>query len=172
MVDKLTTERRSWTMSRVRSGNTKPELIVRSLLHRCGLRFTLRRRDLPGKPDVVLPKYHAAIFVHGCFWHRHSGCPRATTPSTQRDFWERKFARTVERDQENEQRLREQGWRVFVVWECEVTADPRATVRYLIENIAPERAPGIRYDTLPDRRETLRVAEQRLHWQLRATDES
>ncbi|MBU0676720.1 MAG: very short patch repair endonuclease [Verrucomicrobia bacterium] len=94
MVDHLTPEKRSWNMSRIRGKNTKPELIVRSLLHRMGYRFTVNgplNKKLPGKPDIVLPKYRTVIFVHGCFWHRHRGCKGSTTPSTRREFWKEKL---------------------------------------------------------------------------------
>ena len=91
MTDHLSKEKRQWNMSRVRSTDTKPEFIVRSLLHRAGFRFSLKRTDLIGKPDIVLPKYKTVIFVHGCYWHRHPGCSRASTPSTNREKWENKF---------------------------------------------------------------------------------
>lgn len=107
-------------MSRIRSKNTTPEKTVRSLLHRMGYRFRLHRRDLPGNPDIVLPKYHTVIFVHGCFWHRHRGCKNCTTPKTNTAFWQQKFNRNVERDQKSQMNLRETGWKVIVVWECEV----------------------------------------------------
>ena len=107
-------------MRRVRSVNTAPEIKVRSLLHRLGFRFRLHRKDLPGNPDIVLPKHSAVIFVHGCFWHRHPGCSRATTPASHRDYWLPKFSRTVERDFKNQEQLRSSGWKVVVVWECEL----------------------------------------------------
>lgn len=105
-------------MRRVRSTNTTPEKRVRSLLHKLGFRFRLRRNDLPGKPDIVLPKHRTVIFVHGCFWHRHQGCPRATTPSSRQEYWLPKFGRTIDRDKENQQLLGKKGWNVVVVWEC------------------------------------------------------
>jgi len=107
-------------MRQVRSANTTPEKKVRSLLHRLGFRFRLHRQDLPGKPDIVLPKHASVVFVHGCFWHRHPGCPRATIPATHQDYWLPKFKRTVERDKRNQIELRRLGWRVAVVWECEL----------------------------------------------------
>lgn len=107
-------------MSRVHSKDTQAEVRVRSVLHRLGYRFRIHRSDLPGKPDIVLPKHNLAIFVHGCFWHRHERCPRATTPSSNRDYWLPKFERTVVRDRKNRSALRRQGWRVAVVWECEL----------------------------------------------------
>ena len=119
-------EKRSAIMSLVRSKNTKPELLVRSLLHRMGYRFRLHRKDLPGSPDMVLPKYRTAIFVHGCFWHQHSGCKKATLPNQNAEFWREKFERNVRRDENAQRRLREMGWRVLVLWECEVKRDADA----------------------------------------------
>jgi DNA mismatch endonuclease (patch repair protein) len=119
-VDKLTPERRSWNMSRIRSSNTKPELIVRSLLHHMGYRFRLHRKDLPGTPDIVLPRHKAVIFVHGCFWHRHKDCKYAYTPKSRIDFWQAKFAANVERDKRAVQELTALGWRVFTLWECDI----------------------------------------------------
>lgn len=107
-------------MSAIKSKNTKPELMVRKLLHNQGYRFRIQRKDLPGKPDIVLPKYNTAIFINGCFWHRHEGCKLASTPATNSDFWEKKFAANVERDARNYAALKEQGWNVLIIWECEV----------------------------------------------------
>jgi DNA mismatch endonuclease, patch repair protein len=106
-------------MRRVKSTNTSPELKVRSLLHRLGFRFRLHRKDLPGSPDIILPKHRTAIFVHGCFWHRHAGCHNASTPSSRQEYWMPKFLRNVERDRKNQEKLRLEGWQVIVVWECE-----------------------------------------------------
>lgn len=119
-MDHLTPEHRSWNMSRIKSKDTTPERIVRSFLHRNGFRFRLHVKDLPGKPDIVLPKYKTAIEVRGCYWHRHEGCKDATTPSTNIEFWQKKFAENVARDQRTEYALKELGWNVIVVWECEV----------------------------------------------------
>lgn len=107
-------------MQRVRSNDTTPELVVRSFLFRQGFRFRLHVRDLPGQPDIVLPKYRTVVEVRGCFWHRHPGCKRATMPSSNKAFWDAKFTRNVERDKKNEMLLSELGWRVIVVWECSV----------------------------------------------------
>lgn len=106
-------------MRAVKRSDTKPEVLVRKLLHRLGLRFRLHRKDLPGSPDIVLPKFNTVVFVHGCFWHRHPGCRYATTPKTRQDFWLPKFAANVERDSRKEAQLQELGWRVLTVWECE-----------------------------------------------------
>ena len=118
-MDSLTKEKRSWNMSRVRSQDTKPEIIVRSFLHREGYRFRLHVKDLPGKPDIVLPKYKTVIEVRGCFWHRHPGCKVSTMPSTNKDFWQNKFRQNVERDKKNESELKNLGWKVIVIWGCE-----------------------------------------------------
>ena len=107
----------------MRSSDTKPEMVGRSLLHGMGYRSTVngpKNRNPPGKPDILLPKYRTVIFVHGCFWHRHTGCMDATTPKTGTEWWEAKFTGSVERDQRNQRSLRKEGWRVIVVWECEL----------------------------------------------------
>ncbi|WP_455957653.1 very short patch repair endonuclease [Methylorubrum aminovorans] len=118
--DAPVSSQRSRNMRAVRRADTKPELIVRRALHHAGYRFRLHRADLPGRPDIVLPKHRLVIFVHGCFWHRHEGCRRATTPKTRAEFWMAKFASNVARDERSMRQLRELGWRVVVVWECEL----------------------------------------------------
>lgn len=110
---------RSRMMSGIRGKNTKPELAVRSFLHRAGLRFRLHAK-LPGKPDLVLPKYRTVVFVHGCFWHRHEDCRYATTPTSNPEFWREKFAANVRRDARVRQQLEELGWRVLVIWSCQL----------------------------------------------------
>ena len=117
-MDKLTPERRSANMARVRGKDTGPELRVRKVAHALGLRFRLHRTDLPGTPDLVIPRHRLAVFVHGCFWHRHEGCTRASTPTTRADFWRAKFAATVERDSRAILNLEQLGWRTLVLWEC------------------------------------------------------
>jgi DNA mismatch endonuclease, patch repair protein len=124
-MDHLDPEHRSENMRRVRGKDTRPELTVRRALHALGKRFRLHRRDLPGKPDIVLAKDRLAIFVHGCFWHRHDDCPRASTPSTRKEFWVAKFERTVVRDAEQAAALRAAGWRPEVIWECETRDSER-----------------------------------------------
>ena len=119
-MDKVSPEIRSHTMASVKSYNTKPEVIVRKLLHSLGYRFRLQRKDLPGRPDIVLPKYKIAIFVNGCFWHRHEGCKRATMPTSHLEYWEAKFARNIIRDKENYRKLEELGWHALIIWECEL----------------------------------------------------
>lgn len=106
-------------MRLVKREHTGPELVVRRLLHRNGLRFRLHAKTLPGSPDIVLPKRATVIFVHGCFWHRHPRCRYASTPKTRQEFWSAKFAANVERDTRKADQLSELGWRVIVVWECE-----------------------------------------------------
>lgn len=120
MTDHLSKKKRSWNMSRIRSKNTKPEIIVRSLLHRMGYRFSLHRKDLPGKPDIVLTKYKTVVFVHGCFWHRHKGCKRCTTPSTNQRYWIPKLERNIVKDKFNQKLLKKNGWFPIIVWECEI----------------------------------------------------
>jgi len=119
-------------MARVRQRNTSPELAVRSCLHRLGYRFRLHCRDLPGTPDIVLPKHRKAIFVHGCFWHRHPGCKRSTTPKTRTQFWMEKFKATVKRDRRNLAALQASGWEPLVIWECQ-TAQQSALEEILCE---------------------------------------
>ena len=107
-------------MSRVRGQNTKPEIKVRSALHKLGYRFRLHRKDLPGTPDIVMPKYRTVIFVHGCFWHQHPGCRKATYPQGNADFWRRKLDGNIMRDTRTQALLVELGWHVIIIWECEL----------------------------------------------------
>ena len=113
-------EQRSRNMSAIKSKNTKPEIAVRKLLHSMGYRFRLHRKDLPGSPDIVLPKYKTVIFVHGCFWHRHQNCKYASTPKTRQEFWEAKFRENINRDKLNQENLSSKGWKIIIVWECEI----------------------------------------------------
>lgn len=122
MTNHLSPEQRSWNMSRIRSKNTKPEIMVRSILHRMGYRFRLHRKDLPGKPDIVLPKYKTVIFVHGCFWHHHKGCRRGNIPKSNTDYWIPKIEKNKKRDRKHRAALRKLGWNVLTVWECEVNS--------------------------------------------------
>ena len=131
MRDRLSKERRSWNMSRIRGKNTTPEIVVRSVLHRLGYRFRLHAKKLPGRPDVVLPKYRTAVFVHGCFWHRHRGCKNCTTPTNNRAFWVAKLGGNAARDRRNQSALVRLGWRVVTIWECE-TRGPATAVGALI----------------------------------------
>lgn len=120
MADSVTKEQRSWNMSRIRSTNTSIEVLVRKYLFKKGFRYRKNVTSLPGKPDIVLPKYKTVIFVHGCFWHRHKGCKFATTPSSNADYWQEKFSRNTENDKKHIKELNAQGWRVITVWECEI----------------------------------------------------
>lgn len=131
-MDTLSPERRSALMRSVRQKNTTPESIVRKCAHRLGLRFRLNKKNLPGTPDLVFPKYRTVIFVHGCFWHRHPGCRHTTTPSTRKEFWQSKFAANIDRDSKKSDQLKMAGWRVFVIWECE-TKDKEKLVSILSE---------------------------------------
>lgn len=117
--DKLSRERRSWNMRRILGKNTGPEVIVRSALHRLGYRFRLHGKKLPGRPDIVLPKYRTVVFVHGCFWHRHRQCKNCTTPTNRRAWWVEKLEGNAARDKVHVRALRKLGWRIVVVWECE-----------------------------------------------------
>lgn len=122
-------------MSRIRNRNTGPEMKLRRALHAMGLRFRLHRPDLPGRPDIVLPRHRLAVFVHGCFWHRHTDCKYCTKPASNAEFWEQKFSRNIERDLESSEKLVAAGWRVYVAWECEIKRSPAAVaeaVRQLI----------------------------------------
>lgn len=120
MVDFVSQEKRSRIMRGVKQKNTKPEMAVRQLLHRMGLRFRLHRKDLAGRPDIVLPRHKTAIFVHGCFWHQHHACKDGRIPANNRDYWKPKLARNVERDKEAVDALEAIGWKVHIIWECEV----------------------------------------------------
>ncbi len=113
-------EQRSRNMSAIRSKNTKPEIKVRKVLHSMGYRFRLHSKDLPGSPDIVLPKYKTVIFVHGCFWHRHQNCKYASTPKTRQEFWNKKFNENINRDKINQENLSSKGWKIIIVWECEI----------------------------------------------------
>lgn len=120
MADTMTTEQRSRCMSHIKSRDTKPELLVRKYLFSKGLRFRVNVSKLPGKPDIVLPKYRTVIFINGCFWHGHEGCRYATMPKSNTDFWQTKIDRNRARDIEVEQQLTAKGWRVIRVWECDI----------------------------------------------------
>ena len=125
-VDKLSAERRSANMRQIRSENTGPEIVLRSLVHRLGYRFRLHRKELPGKPDLVFPGRRKVIFLHGCFWHQHSACREGRLPGTRSEYWGPKLVRNQERDAAAEALLKAQGWHVFTVWECELAKAPGA----------------------------------------------
>jgi DNA mismatch endonuclease (patch repair protein) len=128
MADFVTPEKRSKIMRGVKQKDTKPELLVRRALHARGHRFRLHRKDLPGKPDIVLPRHGLAIFVHGCFWHQHAGCKDGRLPASNEDYWLPKLARNVERDQEKAGALQDAGWRVLTIWECEARDPAKLSV--------------------------------------------
>lgn len=123
MADVVDSATRSRMMAGIRGANTQPEVRLRKALHRLGLRFRLHRAGLPGRPDIVFPGRMAVVLVHGCFWHRHKGCRFATVPATRADFWKGKFDANVERDARNVAALRKLGWRVRIVWECDIRKD-------------------------------------------------
>jgi len=127
-------------MARIRSIGTAPELAVRRAAHAMGLRYRLNRRDLPGTPDLVFPRFRVALFVHGCFWHRHAGCRLAATPKTRIEFWQAKFAGNTARDARQEQALVDAGWRPVVIWECE-TADPARLATIIRGRVMPAVEP-------------------------------
>ena len=121
-------------MSKIKGRDTKPEKVVRSLLHKMGYRFRLHRGDLPGKPDIVLPKYKKVIFVHGCFWHGHEDCRRSERPSSNKEFWESKLTKNIERDKQNQKKLTELGWASLVIWQCQIKNDKLPKLRDKIKN--------------------------------------
>lgn len=123
MVDNVSKEVRSYNMSRIRSKDTKPEILVRSYLFSRGLRFRKNDKRYPGSPDIVLPKYKTMVFVHGCFWHLHEGCKHARIPKSNVEYWKKKLYRNRERDKRNQKELKEMGWKVITVWECELKKD-------------------------------------------------
>lgn len=124
---------RSRIMRSVPRFHTKPEVVLRKAVHRAGLRFRLQRTDLPGTPDFVLPRYRIAVFVNGCFWHRHLGCKKSTLPKARRDWWEAKFRANIARDKRNYEALAASGWTVFVAWQCEIEKELNETVKRLVE---------------------------------------
>ena len=133
MTDHLSKQKRSWNMSRIRSKNTNPEKVVRTLLHSQGYRFRLHLKGLPGKPDIVLKKYNTVILVNGCFWHQHKSCKRANIPKSNKEYWIPKIERNKKRDKRNIKEIKNLGWRVMVVWECEVKKNPHKIVNKVIK---------------------------------------
>ncbi len=170
MTDTLSKKERSKAMSKVRSADTKPEWILRCGLHRLGFRFRLRNSRLPGRPDLAFRRYRAVVFVHGCYWHRHTDCRDASTPKSNVSFWAGKFAENVGRDRRTRQRLERLGWRVLVVWECELT---RHTVES-IQRVAHWLSQGTRCGAGPplDRGELLAVAEEKVRYRIASYDEA
>lgn len=144
-MDIVDSERRSEMMSRIKGRDTVPEFVVRRVAHRLGFRFRLHRKALPGRPDLVFPRYRAVVFVHGCFWHRHAGCRYAYTPKTRAGFWAGKFNRNVARDRHVQIALLSLGWRLLVIWECETRTE--ATVEGLLGDFL--LADGTRSEAAP-----------------------
>lgn len=135
-MDTVSREKRSEIMKKVKRENTRPELILRRALHAAGLRYRLHRSDLPGTPDIVIVRHRIAIFVHGCYWHRHVGCKKATMPKTKHDWWEKKFNKNVIRDEKKYADLQSLGWNVIVVWQCQIEKSLPSVVNMIIENVA------------------------------------
>ena len=136
-MDLFDKEKRSWIMARIKGKDTKPEILVRSIVHRCGFRSSKNRADLPGCPDIVLPKYRKIIFVHGCFWHGHKNCKRASRPSSNKSFWRKKLDANILRDRKNVLLLRAQGWKILIVWQCQMRGTARLISRiehFLVSN--------------------------------------
>lgn len=121
-MDIISRKKRSWNMSLIHGKNTRPELIIRSFLHKSGYRYKVHDKNLPGIPDIVLPKYKTVIFVHGCFWHRHPGCKYAYNPKSRVEFWEAKFRNNIERDRTVRKQLKDLGWKILVIWECDISS--------------------------------------------------
>jgi len=135
LADIWSKEKRSAVMANIRGKNTKPEILLRSYLFKSGFRFRIHPKELPGKPDIVLPKYKTAIFVHGCFWHYHQGCREGRVPNTNSKFWLDKLSKNVERDAKSEKLLKSLGWKVIIIWECDIEKRIEETGSLLIKNI-------------------------------------
>ena len=128
-MDIWSKEKRSEVMSRIRSKNTKPERLLRKTLFHLGYRYRIHKKDLPGKPDIVLPKFNTIIFVHGCFWHYHADCKEGRIPDTNSIFWKNKLLKNVERDQRHIEDCKKLGWKVMTVWECEIEKKLNDTIK-------------------------------------------
>ncbi len=139
MSDSISPEHRSWNMSRIRGKDTKIEVLVRKYLFSKGFRFRKNDKRYPGKPDVVLPKYKTVIFVNGCFWHQHQGCKNATIPKTRTEFWVQKLNKNISNDNRNQELLREMGWTVIVVWECELEKDFEGVMKSIVTKLDSEK---------------------------------
>ncbi|RYU89513.1 DNA mismatch endonuclease Vsr [Mucilaginibacter terrigena] len=136
MADVHSKETRSYNMSRIRSKDTKPELLVRKFLHKNGFRYRLHVKDMPGKPDIVLPKYKTVIFIHGCFWHGHEGCKKAALPETRREWWETKINYNNKNDVNVEALLKAAGWNIITIWQCDMKKSLlENTFNNLLENL-------------------------------------
>ncbi len=142
MADKLSREKRSWNMSRIRGKDTEIEIKVRKYLFSQGFRFRKNVADMPGKPDIILPKYKTVIFIHGCYWHRHTGCKNCTTPNTNREFWLKKFEKNIQNDSKHQQELEAAGWKVLILWECEIENDFERLMDNLVVELRCTAQPG------------------------------
>ena len=134
-MDRLTSEKRSWNMFRIKGKDTSIEVKVRKYLFSLGFRYRKNDNRLPGKPDIILPKYHTVIFVHGCFWHRHQGCKYATTPKTRIEYWLPKFDRNVENDNIHREQLESAGWNVITLWECDIKNRFEETMNHVVSQL-------------------------------------
>lgn len=138
MSDVFSPEKRSQIMAKIRSKNTKIELLVRKWLFSSGYRFRVNDKRYPGTPDIVLPKYKTALFIHGCFWHQHEGCKKSHIPKSNIEYWTNKLNKNVERDKIKINQLNEMGWRVIIIWECELISDPQSRLTHLLQEIRYE----------------------------------
>ena len=137
MTDVHSKETRSYNMSRIRSKDTKPEMLVRKFLHKHGFRYRLHVKSLPGKPDIVLPKYRTVIFIHGCFWHGHQGCKAAALPETRKDWWSDKIEKNITNEQKSEETLRGLDWKIITIWTCNLTKSAIAdTLTQLLDSLS------------------------------------
>jgi DNA mismatch endonuclease (patch repair protein) len=136
MADVHSKETRSYNMSRIKGKDTKPEMLVRRFLHSQGFRYRLHDKALPGKPDIVLPKYKTVIFIHGCFWHGHSNCKYYVVPKTRTDWWLNKIKLNINKDQDSAILLRKHGWKIIFIWECQIRPDKRShTLSHLLKSL-------------------------------------
>lgn len=142
MADTLTKEKRSWNMSRIRGKDTQIEVEVRKYLFSKGFRYRKNVSELPGKPDIVLPKYNTVVFIHGCYWHRHPGCKYSYTPKSNTDFWEKKFSANVKNDERKREQLESAGWKVIVLWECDIEHRFEQTMEMLVSRLWESNQPG------------------------------
>ena len=156
MTDHLSQKQRSWNMRRIKSKHSKAEVLIRCMLYRAGFRYRVNDKSVIGCPDIVLKKYNTVIFIHGCFWHRHKGCSKTTTPSSNKEYWLKKFKRNVERDRQIEQELTSQGWNLLILWECEILLDPATVINRVIGNLR-----GCQYLCNISNRTILKIAEKR-----------
>jgi DNA mismatch endonuclease, patch repair protein len=170
VADIMSKGQRSELMSRVQSSDTRPEWILRSALHRLGFRFRLKNNHLPGRPDLVFPKYRTAVFVHGCFWHCHDECKKASVPKTNHKFWVNKLKENVSRDIRTLSSLTEQGWRVLVVWECQLEDNTLETIRKTEKAIRGKSVSASCSESKQaklERTDLLAVADKKVQWRLR-----